>query len=92
MVKPFQFQPLFRRETRAAQTRRLFNPQISFTRKATVNGGKSWLMAELPCISASVPTRVELMHAAVAGNERAVLHFGMSAQQRAVGHESHGRR
>ena len=35
----------------------MFNPQISFTRNATVNGGKSLLMAEPPCISASVPTR-----------------------------------
>ncbi len=57
MIKFFQFQPLFRRETRAPQTDDV-NPQIPLSPRATVNGGKSLLMAEPPCIIASMPTRV----------------------------------
>ena len=51
-----------------------------------VNGGKSWLMAAPPCIMRQRADAGELMHEAVAGNERAILHHRVAAEQRAVGH------
>ena len=56
VIKPLQFQPLFRRETRAPQADDV-QAANSVAARATVNGGRSWLMAEPPCIIASVPTR-----------------------------------
>ena len=47
-----------RRQTQPVARPTVFSPQISFSRNATQNGGRSLLMAAPPRIIASVPTRV----------------------------------